>query len=120
MASSQPIGTENPANLTGGTVEGLPFLVTHWLANFEGGETNNLDDSNNNEERRRAVERINNASAEIAAAFSSLGAYGITRPVSLVACYFMYIRIGWIPHVSLTVSHFSLCVCVRACVRAFL
>ncbi len=58
--------------------EGLTFLVTHWLANFNGGGTSNVE----NEERRRALERIRNASAEIASAFSSLGAFGTTIPVS--------------------------------------
>lgn len=55
-----------------GALEGLPFLVTHWLANFESGGGSNSD------EEQRAIDRIRNASAEIASAFASLGAFGTT------------------------------------------
>lgn len=74
MAAPQSTGTE----FSNGSLEGLPFIVTHWLANFEGGS--NLE----SDEQRRAVERIRNASAEIASAFSSLGAFGSTIRVSII------------------------------------
>jgi hypothetical protein len=57
--------------------QGLPFLILHWLANFEGSRGISPDE----EERRRAVERIRAATVEIASAFSTLGAFGITIPV---------------------------------------
>lgn len=60
------------------SLDGLPFLVTHWLANFGSGNGGSSED---NEERRQAIERIRNAGAEIASAFSTLGAFGVTRPV---------------------------------------
>lgn len=63
--------------------EALPFLVTHWLANLE----RDKSDSNDSEERQRALERIRDASAEIASAFSSLGAFGTTIHVrATVTC----------------------------------
>jgi WD40 repeat protein len=57
--------------------------VTHWLANFEAGADTTPSSSNADDaERMRAVERIRNAGADIASAFSSLGAFGTTIPVS--------------------------------------
>ena len=56
----------------------LPFLVTHWLANYKATTCNSEDD------RRRddAIQRIHCAASEIASAFSVLGAYGTTYMVS--------------------------------------
>ena len=69
MASSQPAVPSG-----GEAMEELPFLVTHWLANY------NI--SNNDNNNAEAVERIRRASAELASAFSFLGAFGRTIPVS--------------------------------------
>lgn len=68
--------SSNPSPWT----EALPFLVTHWLANFERDKSG----VNDNEERQRALERIRNASAEIASAFYSLGSFGTTIHHSFV------------------------------------
>jgi hypothetical protein len=67
----------------------LPFLVTHWLANYG---TNSADTTTNNppacsqDERQEAMARIRRATSEIASAFATLGAYGTTFRVS---CAFM-------------------------------
>lgn len=56
----------------------LPFLVTHWLANYR-----ELEDQGAGDRKRdEAMERLRNAASEIAAAFSSLGAYGTSIEVS--------------------------------------
>ena len=54
----------------------LPFLVTHWLSNYNASNNNN---ENNNDE---AVQRIRQAAADLGAAFRDLGAFGITHAVS--------------------------------------
>ena len=54
----------------------LPFLVTHWLANFR--QPENEGDLQHEE----AMERLRNATSEIAAAFSSLGTFGPSSRVS--------------------------------------
>ena len=56
----------------------LPFLVTHWLHNYQGPEA-----GEGNREREEAIDRLRNATSEMAAAFSSLGAYGTSSRV----CY---------------------------------
>ena len=60
-----------------GSSSEVPFLVTHWLANYNGGGNNNLTP-----EHKEALEKIRKATSEIAAAFSTLGAYGQSMPVS--------------------------------------
>lgn len=55
----------------------VPFLVTHWLANYKGGSNNNLTP-----EQKVAISKIRKATSEIASAFSSLGAFGQSLPVS--------------------------------------
>ena len=81
----------------------LPFLVTHWLANYN---KNNNNNGNNNEEttmtasttttttntaavddlqtmqrRAEAMAKIRKATSDIASAFASLGAFGTTTRV---------------------------------------
>lgn len=55
----------------------LPFLVTHWLCSYQGPEAGD----GGNPEREEAIERLRNATSEMAAAFSSLGAYGTSSRV---------------------------------------
>ena len=63
--------------------EDLPFLVTHYLANFhkeecrEDSKASSLDP-----EQKEALDRIRRATNEIASAFSTLGAYGTSYRVS--------------------------------------
>jgi hypothetical protein len=59
----------------------LPFLVTHWLANYREEEGDMGD-----QQRQEALERLRNATSEMAAAFSSLGAYGTSSRVSFIPC----------------------------------
>lgn len=58
--------------------EEMPFLVTHWLANY--GATPTV--GRTNPEEQEAVNRIRKAASEIASALSTLGAYGTTVQVS--------------------------------------
>jgi hypothetical protein len=70
----------------------LPFLVTHWLANYEAANP----DGDRDRGREDAIQRIRSAASEIASALSVLGAYGTTNMVSLlvpapcVACCVVY------------------------------
>ena len=66
----------------------LPFLVTHWLANgYQAGDEES--DRAEEAEQSAARERIRKAAAELASAFSVLGAFGTTRsPVSVDAAQF--------------------------------
>lgn len=56
----------------------IPFLVTHWLANYEKSKSTGSGD----EKEKAAMARIRNATSEIASAFATLGAYGTTLRVS--------------------------------------
>ena len=63
----------------------LPFLVTHWLSEF----SSNAHDtgSNRDEDTRRKEEilmRISNATSDLAAAFTDLGAFGVALSVSKI------------------------------------
>jgi hypothetical protein len=78
--------------------EEIPFLVTHWLANFgKGGGTttnnsssssssnknnNNNNNTSNEEAEQIAIAKIRRAASDIADAFTTLGAYGTTLRVS--------------------------------------
>ncbi len=61
----------------------IPFLVTHWLANYEKSKSTASGD----EKQKAAMAKIRNAASEIASAFATLGAYGTTLRVS---CNFVY------------------------------
>lgn len=61
------------------TAPDLPFLVTHWLANYSN-EASQSDSRDRNGED--AVLRIRRAASQIASAFSVLGAYGTASRVS--------------------------------------
>lgn len=65
----------------------LPFLVTHWLQNYQGPE------DEGDEEREEAIERLRNATSDMAVAFSSLGAYGTSSRVS-DALYFGLLKLS--------------------------
>lgn len=59
----------------------LPFLVTHWLSNFQASSSSNSNSNSNiNQE---ALQRIHQAAADMASAFSDLGAFGTANQVSL-------------------------------------
>ena len=65
-------------------VSELPFLVTHWLHNFNPNENGQEGNSSkeNSREKQLALERIRKATSELASAFTSLGAYGSSAGVS--------------------------------------
>jgi hypothetical protein len=93
----------------------LPFLVTHWLANYNK-NTNTNGNGNNNEEttstttttttttttntntavddvqtmqhRAEAMAKIRKATSDIASAFASLGAFGTTSRVRTYVFFF--------------------------------
>ena len=60
----------------------IPFLVTHWLANY----TNNSIISNVacQDREQMAIAKIRRATSDIASAFATLGAYGTSLRVSEV------------------------------------
>ncbi|KAL3920258.1 MAG: hypothetical protein SGILL_003351, partial [Bacillariaceae sp.] len=63
----------------------LPFLVTHWLANYGSNSddpTVGTNSARSQDERQEAMERLRLATSELASAFSTLGAYGTTFRVS--------------------------------------
>jgi hypothetical protein len=59
----------------------LPFLVTHWLSNFQASSSSTNANTNTNPD---ALQRIHQAAAEMASAFSDLGAFGTANQVSFV------------------------------------
>ncbi len=91
MDSSNEVGDSN-----NNIQHELAFLVTHWLANYGNSNcgTNGIHHiisdatarapttDSNEEQQRNAIERIRRATAEIASAFASVGAYGTTFRVS--------------------------------------
>lgn len=50
----------------------LPFLVTHWLSEYFGGDQHNAGTM----EQQAAVTKIHKAAADLASAFSAIGAFG--------------------------------------------
>jgi len=120
------------------SMEGLAFLVTHWLANLDH-DRNNQDDvdrgripvegdrgndtdqyEEQQQQRRQAVERIRIATTELASAFSVLGAFGTTLPVSSMTYpNFLedYLDSVGLEHISLPNRILTgSCVCMCACV----
>jgi len=63
---------------------GLPFLVTHWLANYRGrdaiggGNYDGRGTGTGRNDDEAAVRRVRRAAAELASAFSALGEFGVT------------------------------------------
>lgn len=55
----------------------IPFLVTHWLANY--------DTKEKTDESQQEIRRIRKATSDIASALASLGAFGTAFQVSLVS-----------------------------------
>jgi hypothetical protein len=65
----------------------LPFLVTHWLStlyNKPTGGPKNAAAADTNVEQKEAVDKIRRAAADLASAFSTLGAFGTASRVSSV------------------------------------
>jgi hypothetical protein len=65
----------------------LPFLVTHWLSTLyqpQGGKKNAADAAATaaDVEQTEAMDKIRRAAADLASAFSTLGAFGTTSRVS--------------------------------------
>lgn len=67
----------------------LPFLVTHWLRNFQASQGTAPEGSDSaassgvsEEQRKAALGRIQRATSELASAFSALGVYGTASVVS--------------------------------------
>ena len=74
-------------NVSNHVQQEIPFLVTHWLANYGTVQNDNNNGNNNNkssseQERQEALVRIRRATSEIASAFATIGAYGTTYRVS--------------------------------------
>lgn len=60
----------------------LPFLVTHWLANYNNNQQQESTIGSTPEERN-AIQRIRRAASELSSAFHALGSFGTTTRVSL-------------------------------------
>jgi flagellin-like hook-associated protein FlgL len=63
---------------TGAIQQELPFLVTHWLANYDNRAGTAAASGPSEVERQQAMARIHHATSEIASALATLGAYGTT------------------------------------------
>ena len=66
---------------------GLPFLVTHWLANYSSAADS---ESTPDDSRAEAIQKLHHAASEIASAFSTLGAFGMSGLVSFMAHWSFY------------------------------
>ena len=62
------------------TPQEMPFLVTHWLENYD--RSSSASSNCPNDKQQEAMARIRRATSEIASAFATLGAYGTTFRVS--------------------------------------
>ena len=80
-AAAIPTNDDTTTNTAGE----IPFLVTHWLANYVRQQKKELPDA----EQRAIIDKISNATNEIASAFSSLGAYGTTVDVSFFLMFLL-------------------------------
>lgn len=91
-AAADPSDNDDPSN---SIPQEIPFLVTHWLANYGRGASSSSmtttharsvvaplgDNDDENRRRQEALTTIRRATSEIASAFASLGAYGTTLRV---------------------------------------
>ena len=78
------------ASREGGAVNReLPFLVTHWLANFSGANGPGAKCVTDTE-KQDAMNRLRRAAADVASAFSALGAYGMATDVSCPSNWFWF------------------------------
>ena len=78
--------------------EDLPFLVTHWLAHFQGQPTQ----EGRTPEERQAIRQIHRAASELSAAFHTLGSFGTTNRVR------HSVAGRWFVRLNIFISHFSL------------
>jgi hypothetical protein len=88
-------GNDSDSNSSNRDPTELPFLVTHWLStlyNPQGGKKNAAADTNaaatdTNVEQKEAMDKIRRAAADLASAFSTLGAFGTASRVSIVVVW---------------------------------
>jgi hypothetical protein len=95
-SSHEPIppvdGNDSDSNNSNRDPTELPFLVTHWLSTLyqpQGGKKNAADAAataadTTNVEQQEAMDKIRRAAADLASAFSTLGAFGTASRVSYV------------------------------------
>jgi hypothetical protein len=90
-SSHEPIppvdGNDSDSNSSNRDPTELPFLVTHWLSTLyqpQGGKKNAADAAatDTNVEQTEAMDKIRRAAADLASAFSTLGAFGTASRVS--------------------------------------
>lgn len=111
-AALGPLAASSSATTDGGTAtnhEELPFLVTHWLANFAsaaasagqapppsdiglpalpaGAGASSTGATASAEEREEALRRLHRAAGDVASAFAALGMFGSATTVSKKLCY---------------------------------
>jgi hypothetical protein len=82
-------GNDSDSNSSNRDPTELPFLVTHWLSTLyepKGGKKNAAADTN--VEQKEAMDKIRRAAADLASAFSTLGAFGTASRVSCCCCVY--------------------------------
>jgi hypothetical protein len=82
-------GNDSDSNGSNRDPTELPFLVTHWLStlyNPQGGKKNAADTAaaDTSVEQKEAMDKIRRATADLASAFSTLGAFGTASRVSFM------------------------------------
>lgn len=58
----------------------LPFLVTHWLSNYQIPRPSGDDQVDRRQEE--ALERLRQAASQVSSAFADLGSFGVSNVVS--------------------------------------
>lgn len=81
------VGKKNAVSMDGDSQisKDLPFLVTHWLANYRSSSDNATESSSETTqtmEYRKAMAKIRQATSDLASAFTTLGAFGTSSRVS--------------------------------------
>jgi hypothetical protein len=78
---------QSPADTVALPVTGeLPFLVTHWLSGYS--SVGDDQQHARTEDQQAALAKIRNAAADLASAFSVLGAFGSFMRVSVAVVLF--------------------------------
>jgi hypothetical protein len=118
-AGSSSIGDGGDTTMDGNNQisQDLPFLVTHWLANYNknNGNGNNeetattastttttntaVDELQTMQRRAEAMAKIRKATSDIASAFASLGAFGATTRVRQRTFHYQIVFLFFVPSI---------------------
>jgi hypothetical protein len=81
LNSESSTTTIDTDKITMNVAQETPFLVTHWLSEYEMRYSPQGTNEEGFEARQDALKRIRRAASELASAFSAIGAYGTTSKV---------------------------------------